>query len=73
MGTFDAPFRGSTAIASGGLTEHQLRHDFTRLYRDVYVARQVDVTAAVRARAAWVYAGPDAVLTGFSTPARTRS
>ncbi|AQA20901.1 hypothetical protein BTZ20_4544 [Rhodococcus sp. MTM3W5.2] len=69
MGTFDAPFRGSMAIANGGLTEHQLRRDFTRLYRDVYVAKRVELTAAVRARAAWVFAAPDAVLTGFSAAA----
>ncbi|MFC7448818.1 DUF559 domain-containing protein [Rhodococcus daqingensis] len=69
MGIYDAPFRGSSAVAAGALTDHQLRHGFTHLYRDVYVARRVEVTAAVWARAAWVYAGPDAVLTGYSAAA----
>lgn len=69
MGTGDAPFRGSSAIAAGLVTEHRLRRDFTRLYRDVYVAKRVELTAVVRARAAWVFTAPDAVLTGFSAAA----
>lgn len=56
-------------MADGWLTDHQLRHDVTRLYRDVYVGKRTEITAAVRARAAWLYAGPDATLTGFSAAA----
>ncbi|MFD1811328.1 endonuclease domain-containing protein [Rhodococcus gannanensis] len=69
MGDFDSPFLGSRAIADGRLTEHQLRHDFARIHRDVYVHRRVSVTAAVRARAAWLFAGPECTLTGFSSAA----
>ncbi|TJZ77022.1 DUF559 domain-containing protein [Rhodococcus oryzae] len=69
MGAGDAPFRGSSAIVAGVLTEHQLYHDFARLYQGVYVSKRTPVTAAVRARAAWLFAGPDAVLTGFSAVA----
>lgn len=60
------PFLGSRAIADGSMTVHRLRHDFTRVYRDVYVPRGTTVTPEVRARAAWLFAGPDAVLTGWS-------
>ncbi|WP_353961358.1 type IV toxin-antitoxin system AbiEi family antitoxin [Antrihabitans cavernicola] len=62
----EEPFLGSRASQ---LTEHQLRHDCLRIYRDVYVRRTTTVTAAVRAKAAWLYAGEDSVLTGFSAAA----
>lgn len=63
------PFRGSQAVADGAMTVHCLRHDFTRVYRDVYVSRGTTVTPSVRAHAAWLFAGPDAVLTGWSAAA----
>lgn len=63
------PFRGSDAVAAGTMTVHRLRHDFTRVFRDVYVPRRTVVTPAIRARAAWLFAGPDAVLTGWSAAA----
>ncbi|MCZ4557220.1 hypothetical protein ABIC28_002322 [Rhodococcus sp. PvR044] len=69
MGADDAPFRGSSAIAAGVVTEHQLYHDFVRLYQGVYISKRVEITAALRARAASLFAGPDAVLTGFSAAA----
>lgn len=62
----EEPFLGSRASQ---LTEHQLRHDCLRIYRNVYVRRSTAVTATVRAKAAWLYAGEDAVLTGFSAAA----
>lgn len=69
MGDYDSPFRGSREVVAGRLTEHQLRHDFVRLYRDVYIRKRVPVTATVRARAAWLFAGTDVTLTGFSASA----
>jgi hypothetical protein len=63
------PFRGSAARLRGELTEHQLSHDYTRIYRDVYIARGAEIDAKVRALAAWEFAGPDAVLTGLSAAA----
>ncbi len=63
------PFRGSDAVAAGTMTVHRLRHDFTRVYRDVYVPRRTVITPALRARAAWLFAGPNAVLTGWSAAA----
>lgn len=63
------PFLGSKAIADGSMTVHRLRHDFTRVYRDVYVPRGTTITPHLRARAAWLFAGPNAVLTGWSAAA----
>lgn len=63
------PFLGAQAVAERALTRHQLDHDFTRLYRNVYLPRSVPITAALRARAAWLYSGERCVLTGFSAAA----
>ena len=64
------PFLGSEAIANGTLSSSQLCTGYTRLFRDVYVNRDVQVTAAlpemgVVARQLWHQAGlgPAAVRT----------
>lgn len=67
MGEYDEPFLRSTV--AGRLTDHQLYHDFVRIYRGVYLSRHVELTPDKRARAAALFAGPDAVLTGFSAAA----
>ncbi|MDH6283483.1 DUF559 domain-containing protein [Prescottella agglutinans] len=67
MGEYDEPFLRSTV--AGKLTDHQLYHDFVRVFRGVYVRKHVDLTPVLRARAAALFAGPDAVLTGFSAAA----
>lgn len=69
MGTYDRPFRGSQAIALGELTAYQLRCDFTRVYRDVYVRKRIDLTAHMRAHAAAVYSGENSILAGRSAAA----
>jgi hypothetical protein len=51
------------------MTVHRLRHDFTRVYRDVYVPRGTTITPRIRACAAGLFAGPDAVLAGWSSAA----
>ena len=63
------PFRGSVEVAAGRLTRHELEHDYVRVHRDVYLTKQVEITAKERALAAAIYAGPDAVLTGRSAAA----
>lgn len=69
VGTYDRPFRGSQAIALSELTAHQLRCDFTRVYRDVYVRKRNDLTAHARAHAAAVYSGENSILAGRSAAA----
>jgi Protein of unknown function (DUF559) len=62
-------FRGGQAIRAGVVTDYQLRTRYRAVYRDVYVARDATLTAADRARAAWLWAGGDGVLTGVSAAA----
>lgn len=65
VGDMGGVFLGSARIAAGELTEHQLRHDYTRIYRDVYAPKRAHVTARTKAFAASLFA-PDAVLIGRS-------
>ncbi|MFR9805747.1 endonuclease domain-containing protein [Pseudonocardia sp. RS010] len=61
------PFRGSTATATGSLTRGALRGPrFRRLLPDVYVPADLPVDLAVRARAAAVWAGEGAVVSGWA-------
>lgn len=63
------PFIGSEAIADGALTKSQLCTRYTRIFRDVYVDPNLEVTAALRARAGWLWAGRRGVVAGFSAAA----
>jgi hypothetical protein len=63
------PFIGSEAIACGRLTPSQLVTRYTRLFRDVYVSRDVEVTAALRAQAGWLWAKRQGVIAGLSAAA----
>lgn len=69
----DEPFRGSDALRAGTLTEHRLRTHFRAVFRDVYVANDTVMTADLKARAAWLATGPDAVLAGISAAAVHRA
>ncbi|CDO91033.1 hypothetical protein AWC29_14515 [Mycobacterium triplex] len=64
-----APFLGSEARASGEATRHELRTRFVAIYPDVYVPSGSDLTAAVRARAAWLWSRRRAVIAGHSASA----
>ena len=63
------PFIGSEAIASGALTPYALRSRFVALYPDVYVPADTEVTAAVRAQAAWLWSRRRGVVAGQSAAA----
>ncbi|MGV0835502.1 hypothetical protein [Mycolicibacterium thermoresistibile] len=63
------PFIGSEALAAGRLTSFALRTKFVAVYRDVYVPRGTEITAAVRARAAWLWSRRRAVVAGQSAAA----
>ncbi|MGW6377732.1 DUF559 domain-containing protein [Rhodococcus sp. NPDC055112] len=63
------PFRGTLAVHLGTVTAHQLRRDFVRLHRDVYVHKGTPPTAVARARAAQLWSGEAGVLAGFSAAA----
>lgn len=63
------PFVGSEAIADGQLTRSQLRTRYTRLFPDVYVNSDIEMTAATRAVAGWLWARRRGVVAGFSAAA----
>jgi hypothetical protein len=63
------PFIGSEAIARGTVTKSQLCTRYARLFRDVYIDPDAEVTGALRARAAWLWAGRRGVVAGFSAAA----
>lgn len=63
------PFLGRVAVRSGELTRHQLLTRNRAIFHNVYVPNEVAMTAELRACAAWLFAGPDAVLAGVSAAA----
>ncbi|SPM30268.1 hypothetical protein [Mycobacterium terramassiliense] len=60
------PFIGSEAVAAGTVSHSQLRRNYTRVFRDVYVSEGTELTHALRARAAWLWSGRRGVIAGFS-------
>ncbi|AYM40686.1 endonuclease domain-containing protein [Mycobacteroides chelonae] len=69
MGKVPWPFRSGEAIASGTVTEHEIRRRYEQLYPSVYVPRGSNVTAIQRARAAWLWSRRGGVVAGLSASA----
>jgi very-short-patch-repair endonuclease len=63
------PFIGSEAIAAGAMSKSQLATRFRRLFPDVYVERDVGITAELRAKAGWLWTGRRGVVAGFAAAA----
>jgi hypothetical protein len=63
------PFIGSEAVVSGRVSPYALRSRFVAIHRDVYVAAGVDITAVVRAKAAWLWSRRRGVVAGQSAAA----
>lgn len=61
------PFRGSVAVRRGQFTRRGLARDNVALYRDIYIPRDTELTARIRAQAAWLATG--ATLGGLSAAA----
>ena len=61
------PIIGSAAVSSGRLTRRGLARDYRPIYRDVYLPRDIELTAHLRARAAWLATG--ATLCGLAAEA----
>ena len=53
----------------GKISDWRLHRDYRPVYRNVYVSKQATLTALTRARAAWLWSGGDATLTGLSAAA----
>lgn len=69
MAALVTPFRGSTALADGLVTRRSLARDYRAIHRDVYLPRDCDCTAAVKARAAYVWSRGAATVAGLSAAA----
>ncbi|OBI83750.1 hypothetical protein [Mycobacterium sp. 1245805.9] len=65
----EEPFIGSEAVASGRVTPYALRTRFKAIHRDVYIQSGTEITAVVRARAAWLWSRRRAVVAGRSASA----
>lgn len=63
------PFRGSEALAAGALTPYELRSRHVALDKDVYVSREAELTAQMRAKALWPRSRFRGVLAGYSASA----
>jgi hypothetical protein len=63
------PFLGSEALAVGALTPYELRTRYAALHKDVYVPRDSELTAVLRAKACWLRSRRRGVLAGFSASA----
>ncbi|MGH3811858.1 MAG: endonuclease domain-containing protein [Pseudonocardiaceae bacterium] len=63
----NGPFRGSKAVATGAVTEGQLRgSQFRRIFRDVYLPAALPLTHEVRCQGAALILPEEAVITGRS-------
>lgn len=59
---------GSEAISAGVMSKSQLAR-FRPLFPDVYVERDVGITAELRAKAGWLWSGRRGVVAGFAASA----
>lgn len=64
-----APFIGSEAVASGALTPYALRSRYRTVYPDVYVRLDAELTATMRAKAAWLWTRRSGAAAGQSAAA----
>lgn len=63
------PFIGSEAVASGVLVKSALRTQYARLFRDVYVDPDTEITPQLRAHAGWLWSRRQGVIAGLSASA----
>jgi hypothetical protein len=62
-------FIGSEAIKLGALTRYQLRSRYLALHPDVYIRPNTNLTASMRAHAAWLWSRRRGVVGGHSASA----
>ena len=63
------PFIGSEAVASGALVKSALRAYYVRLFRDVYVDPDAELTPNLRAHAGWLWSHRRGIIAGLSASA----
>ncbi len=62
-------FIGWDSVAAGTLTGHALRTRYRAVYPSIYLCRDIELTAALRAEAAWLWSKKRAVIAGNSAAA----
>jgi hypothetical protein len=62
-------FVGSEALSQGALTEYELRRWYRRIFRDVYVPKQQEVSLRDRIEGAWLRSGRQGVVAGVAASA----
>lgn len=62
-------FVGSEALAAGRLTPYALRSRFVAIYPDVYLPKDAEITAKLRAQAGWLWSRRRGVVAGWSASA----
>lgn len=68
----EKPFIGREALERGLFTRHHLRSRYTALFPGVYVNRDAEVSARMRAEAAWLWSKRRGILAGRSAAAMHR-
>jgi very-short-patch-repair endonuclease len=63
------PFIGSEAVASGVLAKSALRTRYTKVFPDVYVGAETELTPQLRAHAGWLWSGRRGIVAGLSASA----
>jgi hypothetical protein len=63
------PFIGSEAVANGLVIKSALRTRYTKLFRDVYVSPDTEITPHIRAYAGWLWSGRRGIIAGLSASA----
>lgn len=67
LGMLDGPFRGTEAVSAGLVTRRVLRGPrYRRLFPDVYAPASLAPDLALRSRAAYLWAGGQGILGGYS-------
>jgi hypothetical protein len=63
------PFIGSEALACGKVSRHQLRTRYRAVFPNVYLAKDAQVSLALRISAAWLWSGRAATIVGAAASA----
>lgn len=69
MQPIEWPFRAAEALEAGALTFRELRRFHAAVYPGVWAPREAELSAAQRARAAWLWSGREGVPAGLSASA----
>ncbi|MBY0290569.1 MAG: DUF559 domain-containing protein [Mycobacteriaceae bacterium] len=67
------PFLGTEAVAAGRFTRRTLTSRNVKIYQNVYLPKGVELTAEMRAIAAWLWSSRHATVAGLSAAALHRS